>query len=58
MLDQASARGMLTPGLGSWGLGPSLTGEGEHARFGHGGRDEGFDARLVAYVEKVRAPQC
>lgn len=52
VLDQATAKAMLTPGLGDWGLGPSLSGEGETARFGHGGRDAGFDARLLAYVSQ------
>ena len=33
------------------GLGVFLEGSGQALRFGHGGRDEGFDARLIAYAE-------
>jgi len=40
---------MLTPGLGSWGLGLNITGQGESTRFGHDGVDYGFEALLVAY---------
>jgi CubicO group peptidase (beta-lactamase class C family) len=36
---------MLTPGMNGHGLGPGI---GEHT-FGHGGADEGFRARLVAW---------
>lgn len=38
---------MLTPGMNSHGLGPAI---GEHT-FGHGGADEGFRARLVAWKD-------
>jgi hypothetical protein len=32
-----------------YGLGVGLEGSGPNQRFGHGGRDQGFDARLIAY---------
>ena len=38
---------MLTPGMNGHGLGPVV---GEHT-FGHGGADEGFRARLVAWKD-------
>jgi CubicO group peptidase (beta-lactamase class C family) len=37
---------------GPVGLGPFVYGEGEFARFGHDGVDEGFDASALAYVTK------
>lgn len=54
VLNQDTAQAMLTEHLGSWGLGPSLSGEGATRRFGHGGRDQGFDAHLTAFVEQGR----
>jgi CubicO group peptidase (beta-lactamase class C family) len=55
ILSQATAREMLTPQVpreGEWthlGLGPFLAGEGETARFGHSGGNEGFRCLMVAY---------
>ena len=37
---------------GPVGLGPFVYGDGELARFGHDGVDEGFDASALAYVTK------
>jgi CubicO group peptidase (beta-lactamase class C family) len=37
---------------GEHGLGPTVTGDGESARFGHGGVDEGFDAHMLGYVSQ------
>ena len=51
VLEQKTVEAMFTKHLGDWGLGPSLSGEGSSKRFGHGGRDEGFDAQLLAGVE-------
>jgi hypothetical protein len=45
------ARQMLTDQKDHDGLGVFLEGSGHALRFGHGGRDEGFDARLIAYAE-------
>jgi CubicO group peptidase (beta-lactamase class C family) len=48
-VSAAIAQSMLTLEKGGYGLGLALQGEGEAARFSHSGRDEGFDALLVAY---------
>ena len=45
------ARQMLTEEKAAYGLGVGLEGSGTALRFGHGGRDEGFDAQLIAYAE-------
>ena len=50
-LSPAMARQMLTEEKNHYGLGVSVEGSGTALRFGHGGRDQGFDARLVAYAE-------
>jgi len=50
-LSPAMARQMLTEQKNNYGLGVSVEGSGTNLRFGHGGRDEGFDARLLAYAE-------
>ncbi len=51
VLEQKTVDAMFTKHLGDWGLGPSLSGDGDSRLFGHGGRDEGFDAQLLAAVE-------
>lgn len=53
VLSQKTAREMLADaGLKSnYGLGFGVAGEGRTLRFSHGGRDEGFDAMLMAYAE-------
>ncbi|MEM9408761.1 MAG: serine hydrolase domain-containing protein, partial [Acidobacteriota bacterium] len=51
VLDQKMAQQMLTAGMGDWGLGPAVRGEGGEKTFSHGGRDQGFDAQLTAFVE-------
>ncbi len=51
VLSKDMTEQMLTPGLNNHGLGPSLNGEGDDARFGHGGSNEGFRCQLVAYRE-------
>jgi CubicO group peptidase (beta-lactamase class C family) len=50
-LSPAMARQMLTEQKNAYGLGAGVEGKGTALRFGHGGRDEGFDARLLAYAE-------
>ncbi|MDQ3648873.1 MAG: serine hydrolase [Acidobacteriota bacterium] len=42
---------MLTKLKNNYGLGVGLDGEGRTLRFAHGGRDEGFDAMMMAYAE-------
>ena len=44
-------REMLSVQKGNAGLGLWMSGEGKALQFGHGGRDEGFDTRLVAFAE-------
>jgi len=58
LMSQASGRAMLTPGLGSWGLGVQIAGVGgppEALRFLHGGDDEGFNDYLTGYMTGGRA---
>lgn len=58
ILSQANARQMLarqTDGgdiAAGWGLGFALAGEGAERRFGHDGRNEGFESTMTAYVER------
>ncbi len=52
LLKPETARLMVTPGLGGYGLGFSISGDGASARFSHGGRDAGFDTMLMAYRER------
>ena len=51
VLSPDMTRQMLTVQKGTYGLGPGLAGAGPTLRFSHGGRDEGFDALLIAYAE-------
>lgn len=46
-----SARLMVTPvGLGPFGLGPELGGEGDARRFGHGGANQGYKSQVDGLV--------
>lgn len=54
VLSPEVTRAMFTSGLGDWGLGFTLSGEGEDARFTHGGSNRGFKAQFYAYVEGGR----
>jgi hypothetical protein len=51
ILSRQMARQMLTEQKNTYGLGVGLDGSGTSLRFSHGGRDEGFDAGLIAYAE-------
>ena len=51
VLSQQMARRMLTEEKDGYGLGVGVEGTGTALRFGHGGRDAGFDARLTAFAE-------
>jgi hypothetical protein len=42
---------MLTPGLGSWGLGVQIGGAPTNPYFSHGGVNEGFESLFVAYEQ-------
>jgi hypothetical protein len=50
--SQKLTREMLTPQKENVGLSLMLERSGKNLRFKHGGRDEGFDALLVAYAEQ------
>jgi CubicO group peptidase (beta-lactamase class C family) len=50
-VSQKMAHQMLTNQKNNDGLGVFLEGKGHASRFGHNGRDEGFDALLTAYTE-------
>ncbi len=51
VLSRRMVQLMLTDQKDHDGLGVFLEGSGQTLRFGHGGRDNGFDARLIAYAE-------
>jgi CubicO group peptidase (beta-lactamase class C family) len=51
VISPAMARQYLTVQKGSSGLGIAVRGSGSTLSFSHGGRDEGFDAQLVAFAE-------
>lgn len=52
LVRQETAIAMLTPGMGNWGLGPTVGGEGEWLSFSHGGVNEGFRARFLAFPRR------
>ena len=52
ILSQSMTRQMLTDQKNRDGLGVFLQGDSTTLRFGHNGRDEGFDALLTASVDK------
>ena len=51
LLKVKTVNEMLTPGMNDHGLGPGVS----EYTFGHGGADEGFRARLVAWKDTPRA---
>ncbi len=51
VISAAMTGEMLTIVNNNYGLGVGLDSSGGKLRFSHGGRDEGFDATLVAYAE-------
>jgi CubicO group peptidase (beta-lactamase class C family) len=51
VISPAMARRYLTVQKAPSGLGIMVDSSGRALRFSHGGRDEGFDAQLVAYAE-------
>ncbi|MGB6458714.1 MAG: serine hydrolase [Candidatus Acidiferrum sp.] len=51
ILSQDMARQMLTPQMGTWGLGFSLESTGGKSSFSHGGANEGFRCNLFAYTD-------
>jgi hypothetical protein len=52
VLSQAMTREQLTDvKSSSYGLGLAVSGDGASRTFGHNGRDEGFDAMMIAFAE-------
>jgi CubicO group peptidase (beta-lactamase class C family) len=51
MLSQAMARQQLTVERDNYGLGLAITGTGAARTFGHNGRDAGFDALMLAFLD-------
>jgi CubicO group peptidase (beta-lactamase class C family) len=51
ILNQSTARQMLTTQIGTWGLGFGLQDPGRPLRFGHGGANEGFRCNLETYTD-------
>ncbi|MGH9742081.1 MAG: serine hydrolase [Candidatus Acidiferrum sp.] len=51
ILSQSMARQMLTPQMGTWGLGFGLESPGSKPSFSHGGANEGFRCNLFAYAD-------
>jgi CubicO group peptidase (beta-lactamase class C family) len=49
LLSPSTAKLMVTPVKDGYALGLAIQGEGDSARFGHRGEDEGFEAQLTAY---------
>jgi CubicO group peptidase (beta-lactamase class C family) len=51
-ISPETARLMVTPvGLGPFGLGPEIAGEGALRRFGHGGANQGYKSQVDALVD-------
>lgn len=49
VLSPMLTRAMMTPGMGSWGLGLEIGGSPANPYFSHGGVNEGFESLFVAY---------
>lgn len=54
VLSPEMTRSMLTGGMGGYGLGFRVSGEGDEARFSHGGSNHGFRAQFTAFLEGGR----
>lgn len=52
VLSKSAAEQMLTPVLGTYGLGLDILKTGGDTYFQHGGWDEGFSSHLIAHKEK------
>lgn len=55
LMAAPSARTMLAPGLGRWGIGIEVQGVGDDLRFQHGGDDWGFKTILFGWPKGERA---
>jgi CubicO group peptidase (beta-lactamase class C family) len=54
VLSPGLARAMLTAGMGGYGLGPVVEGDGDALRFSHGGANRGFRAQFVSFARGGR----
>lgn len=55
LLQPATVKAMLTKHENDWGLGPSLSGEGDSLTFGHGGKNAGFTNNMLAFAHRGAA---
>ncbi len=55
VLSGETMEAMLTKHLNGWGLGPSLSGEGDSLIFMHGGKNAGFTNNLVSFAHRGNA---
>jgi CubicO group peptidase (beta-lactamase class C family) len=49
LLKRETAKAMLTPGKGEWGLGLTVGGEGEDLRFSHSGVNAGYHSLMIGF---------
>jgi hypothetical protein len=54
VISSAMAGQMMRAQINDDGLGVFLAGDGENRRFGHSGRNEGFDTEMTAYLKSGR----
>jgi len=54
VISKSLTEQMLTPGIGGFGLGFALSGNGEVVAFYHGGSNEGFRCKLVAFAKEFQ----
>jgi CubicO group peptidase (beta-lactamase class C family) len=54
VIPGATARAMTTNVMDNYGLGLSLSGTGEGARFGHGGSNKGFKCQMTGFISGGR----
>lgn len=52
VLSASTAQEMVTPGLGSWGLGLQIGGQQGHRYFWHGGGNAGYQCIMTAYEDE------
>jgi CubicO group peptidase (beta-lactamase class C family) len=55
VLEKSTVEMMLTNDGNDWGLGPSLSWDGDTLRFGHGGKNAGFTNRFTAFAYRGNA---
>ena len=54
LMSQASARSMMTPGLGKFGMGIAILSSADGVTFGHGGSDLGFKSEMFGWTKGER----